>query len=111
MRQAEEQEPESFDIEATCAVLVCCNAWSAQLLPELQSIIMPERNQVFMTRPLKTLAWAGMGFSADEENLYGIQRADGRICFGTKSKEGVIVVVDDVGDDVIIVLTLFRLVS
>ena len=85
----EEEFTESFDVEATCAVIVCCNAWSPKLLPELQGMILPERNQVFMSRPIKSSAWACGGFSAEEENLYGIQRTDGRICFGTDNEQQV----------------------
>jgi glycine/D-amino acid oxidase-like deaminating enzyme len=43
------------------SVVVATNAWSAQLLPELNGKIMPIRNHVLCTNPLPPLCKAGLG--------------------------------------------------
>jgi len=70
------------ELHAKHAAIICCNAWAPKILPELADIIMPERNQVMMTAPIGRSVFGCEGFCAENENLYGIQRRDGRICFG-----------------------------
>lgn len=61
-------------------VVVATNAWTGELVPELASVITPQRAQMIATAPiahaLDTPCYAGLGFD------YFRQRADGRVLLG-----------------------------
>jgi glycine/D-amino acid oxidase-like deaminating enzyme len=61
-------------------VVYAGNAWTRQLLPGLNDIIVPVRGQVIITQPFPRM-WP-MGLVADEGYEYWIQRPDGRIVLG-----------------------------
>jgi gamma-glutamylputrescine oxidase len=63
------------------AVLVCTNAWAGELLPELRGAVQPVLNHVVATAPLEQRLWQ-LGFTAEDDCYYGLQRADGRVIFG-----------------------------
>jgi len=66
-------------------VIVCSNAWIPQILSEYESIIRPTCDVVLMTRPLPP-AWK-FGFTAGDDQWYGMQMQDGRIFLGGASRE------------------------
>ncbi|MEP7200618.1 MAG: FAD-binding oxidoreductase [Chloroflexota bacterium] len=61
-------------------VVHATNAWARQLLPFLQEIIVPIRNQVIITAPAPRL-W-NFGLSTNYGYEYFMQRPDGRIVLG-----------------------------
>mmetsp|Transcript_435 Transcript_435/g.954 ORF Transcript_435/g.954 Transcript_435/m.954 type:complete len:455 (-) Transcript_435:152-1516(-) len=61
-------------------VVFCTNAWTRGLLPDLQGVITPVRNQVIITKPLPPL-WP-FGLSSNHGYEYFMQRPDGRIVLG-----------------------------
>jgi gamma-glutamylputrescine oxidase len=68
-------------VQAAVAVIVCVNAWSSALLPELEGVVVPHVNHVFVTEPIPQKVWAHP-FTADDDTWYGMQRPDGRIVIG-----------------------------
>jgi gamma-glutamylputrescine oxidase len=62
-------------------VVYACNAWCRQLLPSMEDILVPVRNQVIITRPLPRL-WA-FTISTNDGFEYMMQRPDGRVVLGT----------------------------
>lgn len=61
-------------------VVLATNAWTPALVPELASVITPQRAQMLATEPLPAMldvpCYAGLGFD------YFRQRADGRVLLG-----------------------------
>jgi gamma-glutamylputrescine oxidase len=63
-------------------VVIAVNAWSAQLLPQLQGVIRMVRGQVLTTAAVSPLIDAGFGIALTDTGEYGQQLPDGRILFG-----------------------------
>jgi glycine/D-amino acid oxidase-like deaminating enzyme len=61
-------------------VLHATNAWARNLLPQICDLIIPVRNQVIMTTPMRHM-WK-FGLSANYGYDYFMQRPDGRILLG-----------------------------
>jgi gamma-glutamylputrescine oxidase len=61
-------------------VVHATNAWARQLVPSLEGIIVPVRNQVIITEPAPRL-W-NFGLSTNYGYEYFMQRPDGRIVLG-----------------------------
>jgi gamma-glutamylputrescine oxidase len=61
-------------------VVYACNAWSRQILPELEKIIIPVRNQVITTRPVDPI-WQ-FTIVTNDGYEYMMQRPDRRIVLG-----------------------------
>ena len=61
-------------------VVHATNAWARQLVPYLEGIIVPVRNQVIITEPAPRL-W-NFGLSTNHGYEYFMQRPDGRIVLG-----------------------------
>lgn len=61
-------------------VVHATNAWARQLVPYLEGIIVPVRNQVIITEPAPRL-W-NFGLSTNDGYEYFMQRPDGRIVLG-----------------------------
>jgi len=69
-------------------VVVASNGWAPRLVPGLSSHLYPVKNQVILTTPIPPLwpyGWA-VGDGADE--LYGMQRPDGRVLVGGSRSSG-----------------------
>lgn len=68
-------------------VVVAINAWTFSLLPEFRDLIVPIRNHLIATSPIRRLVndregSACVGFSANGGFIYGQQRKDGRLIIG-----------------------------
>jgi gamma-glutamylputrescine oxidase len=63
-------------------VVYACNAWCRQLLPSMENILVPVRNQVIITTPLPRL-WS-FSIITNDGYEYMMQRPDGRIVLGMK---------------------------
>eukprot|EP01044_Picomonas_judraskeda_P011380 COSAG03_NODE_1544_length_3904_cov_4.593167_1_plen_332_part_00 len=71
----------------TGKVCICTNGWAPNLLPVLgaSGAIYPVRNNVLMTAPTRTWAWAGsvsVPSTDTNEYMYCMRRPDGRLVIG-----------------------------
>ena len=71
----------------TGKVCICTNGWAPHLLPVLGAscAIYPVRNNVLMTAPTRTWAWAGsvsVPSTDTNEYMYCMRRPDGRLVIG-----------------------------
>lgn len=65
----------------TCShVVYACNAWCRNILPALNNILVPVRNQVIITSPLPRL-WK-FSIITNDGYEYMMQRPDGRVVLG-----------------------------
>lgn len=72
---------EQGDVHAG-AVCVCANAWTAQLIPALRSLITPVRGQALSYAASPRAFDVGIGVSATPTGEYGQQLPGGEIVFG-----------------------------
>lgn len=72
-----------------CHVVVATNGWAPRLVPSLSPSLYAVRNQVILTEPLPVRLWSfgfAVGDGADE--IYGMQRPDGRVLVGGSRSSG-----------------------
>jgi glycine/D-amino acid oxidase-like deaminating enzyme len=64
------------------AVVIAVNAWSSQIVPALQGVIIPVRGQILNYAPLAHVFPAGMGAAYTPTGEYWHQTPDGSIVLG-----------------------------
>lgn len=81
-------ETDRGSIKTRKGVIVCANAWSGRIVPELEALIRPARDHVIVTEPVDKV-WKhsfccpeSAGVEAGDDFWYGIQMPDGRVCLG-----------------------------